>query len=302
MDKAYFFIHIVPKVKKLFGISDLSLFRKKWSQRIGKLVYHKKYSAEDLVKEMEKLGMKRGSVVCIHASMMQFYNYTGTANELIQIILDFIGQEGTLIMPAFPANPEIPYEDFVFNPNTEPTAAGYLAETFRKYPGVIRSNNVHHSVCAIGKYAKYLTEGHTSGTNCWDEYSPWYRMCELDALVFNLGLPRSFIGTYLHCVEGILYNKYPYWKQFFSYSQKYKFLNEEGRVETYNNMEGNLIRKMRRKKITKHFTSDEWKFTRVSNLIIEVYYSKSALKKMIELGKRGISVYYVPSTKGYDFN
>ena len=28
--------------------------------------------------------MKKGSVICIHASMKEFYNYQGTAEELIK--------------------------------------------------------------------------------------------------------------------------------------------------------------------------------------------------------------------------
>lgn len=300
--KEFFFRFIVPRVKRILGISDVSLFRKRWSKRIGKLIYHKKYDADTLVNEMTKLGMKKGSVVCIHASMMQFYNYTDSATNLIETILKVIGDEGTLIMPAFPVDPKVPYEDYVFNPVTDKTGAGYLAETFRKYPGVMRSNNVHHSVCVIGKYAEYLTKDHTSGINCWDEYSPWYRMCELNALVFNLGMPRSYIGTFHHCVEALLYRDYPYWKQFFSFTQKYNFLNKEGVVESYENIEGNLLRKTREKNITRHFTSEDWQISRLSNLEIKVFYSHSALNKMLELGKKGISVYYLPSTKGYKFD
>lgn len=301
MNKTNFFKVVVPKIKKIFGISDVSLFRKRMAMRWGKMFFHKKYSADDLVSLMCRMGMKPGSVVCIHASMMQFYNYTGTANELITKIIDAIGPEGTLVMPAFPVAPSIPYEDYIFNPKKDKTGAGYLAETFRKYPGVLRSNNVHHSVCAIGKNAQYLIEGHTSGVNCWDEFSPWYRMCKLNALVFNLGLPRSYIGTFHHCVEGILYKDYSYWNQFFSKNQKYNFLNEYGNVESYYNLEGNLIRKTRKKQVTRFFTPEEWKISRLSNLEVKVFYSYNALKKMIELGKCGISVYYLPSTKGYKF-
>ena len=86
-----------------------------------------------------------------------------------------------------------------------------MAETFRKYPGVIRSINTQHSVCAIGKYANWLTKDHHRCRNCWDENSPWYRMTQLNALVFNLGIQSHYIGTFVHCVEGLLWKEHPYW-------------------------------------------------------------------------------------------
>ncbi len=304
MNNDFIFKTIVPKIKKILGISDISLFRKKLSKRIGKIVYHKRYNAQDLVRVMETLGLKEGSVVCIHASMMQFYNYTESAKDLIELILTKIGPEGTLVMPAFPQKPSLPYDQYVFDPNNEKTAAGHLAEVFRTYPGVLRSNNVHHSVCAIGKHAKYLIEDHTKGRNCWDEYSPWYRMCELNALIFNLGLPRSYMGTFHHCVEGILYKEknLPYWSQFFTYSQKYKYLDKNGKICSYENLEDrNLLRKTYKKKVTRFFNEYDWRITKLSNLEIKVFYSKNALSKLISLGRQGITVYYLPSPKKYNF-
>lgn len=223
--------------------------RKRWSKKIGKIIYHKKFTSSDLIKIMMEMGLKKGSVVCIHSSMMQFYNYKGTALEIIESILKEIGPEGRLVMPAFPSKPNIPYEDYIFDPRKDKTDAGYLAEVFRNYPGVNRSNNVHHSVCAIGKYAEYLVKNHIKGHNCWDEFSPRYKMCELNALIFNLGMPRSYMGTFHHCVEGILYKEHPYWSQFFSYRQKYNYLDENGQVITYYQQEGNLIRKTWKKKL-----------------------------------------------------
>ena len=89
-------------VKRLFGIKDISLMKKNIKKRIGKLVYHQKYTADDIVALMQEMGMKEGSTVCIHSSMKEFYNYKGTARELIEKILKALGPEGTLMMPAFP--------------------------------------------------------------------------------------------------------------------------------------------------------------------------------------------------------
>lgn len=285
--------------KLLFGIKDVSLWRKRWKKRIGKIIYHKKYNADDIVRIMQSLGMKSGSVVCIHASMMEFYNYMGSATDLIEAILKVLGPNGTLIMPAFP--PGTKDNDYIFNPETDTTSAGALAEAFRKYPGVKRSCNVRHSVCAIGKYADYLIEDHTKGHDCWDEKSPYYRLCKLNGLVFNLGMPRSYMGTFHHCVESVLQYEHPYWAQFFNKSRVYNYYTSSGDIAHYTNIDSELIRKTRKKNITKFFTEEDWKISRISNLEIKVFYSNHALEKMLNLGRKGISVYYIPSTHSYKF-
>lgn len=293
-----FYTKISSFVKCITGINDFSLFRKKIHKNIGKLFYHKKYTSKDIVSIMKKMGMKEGSIVCIHSSMKEFYNFKGTPNDLINEILSVIGSEGTLVMPAYPKKL---CTDSVFNPKTDPTGAGLLAETFRKVPGVLRSNNVQHSVCAIGKYASYLLEEHTSGEDCWDTTSPWYKMCISNALVFNLGMPRSYIGTFHHCVESLLKHTHPYWEQFFTKKQKYRYLSDKNEIVEYTNLTCGITRRTREKKVTKFFNNEDWQIERISNLEIKVFYSNSCLKKMIELGRRGITVYYEPSPKKYIF-
>lgn len=291
---------IAPRVKHALGIRNMDLFRKKLNKKVGKLFYHKKYTAADLVGIMQNMGMKKGSVICIHSSMMQFYNYKGTARELIDAVLDVITEEGTLLMPAFPIVPNYDYDNFIFNPVTDKTGAGFLAETFRKYPGVRRSYNVRHSACAVGKYADYLLEEHHCGHDCWDRHSPWYRLCELDGLVFNLGMPRTYMGTFHHCVESILQYEHPYWKQFFNKKQVFKYI-VGGELREYTEASSSLYRKTREKKVLRFFDDNHWKINKISNLEIKVFYSKNALSKLLELGRSGVSLYILPSTKGYTF-
>lgn len=285
--------------KRITGVKDISMLRKNIHKRYGMLVYHKKYTADELVSLMQEMGMKRGSMVCIHCAMKEFYNYRGTATELIDKILAVIGEEGTLAMPAFPIIPKDKREDYVFNPKTDKTGAGYLAETFRKYPGVKRSINVRHSVCAIGRQADYLLKDHTTCENCWDENSPWYRMCEQDALIFNLGMPRSYMGTWHHCVESLLRNEHPYYAQFFCDKATNRYIDDAGKIIEYKSLENGVERRTREKKVSRYFTSNEWCIEKISNLEVKVFYAKSALNKMLELGRKGITVYYVPDPKKY---
>ena len=288
-------------IKRITGIKDISAFRKEIHKRFGKIIYHTKYSAKELVDLMRQMGMQSGSVVCIHCAMKEFYNYKGTAEELIKQILDVIGPTGTLVMPAFPDKKLSGQKGYIFNPKEDKTGAGYLAETFRRYPDVKRSLNVRHSVCAIGSKADILIKGHEKCENCWDENSPWYKMCQQNALVFNLGMPRSYMGTFHHCVESILRNEHPYYAQFFNTPTENFYYNEKGEVCKYESTECFIERRTRKRRVTRYFTSEDWQIRKISNLEVKVFYSRNVLNKMINLARKGITVYYVPSPNKYSF-
>lgn len=288
-------------IKKLLGIKDISLLKKDIHKNIGKLIFHKKYDSKDIINVMRTMGVDRGTVVCIHASMKEFYNFCGTADELINCIIGLIGEEGTLIMPAFPAKKLSQQSDYIFNVQEDSTGAGYLAEAFRKYPGVKRSINVEHSVCAYGKYADYLTKDHQHTHDCWDKDSPWQRMIELDAIVINLGMPSFYIGTFEHCVESILQYEHPYWAQFFTKKKLFRYYDAKGDVQTYINYTNEIDRRTRERRVYKHFNNEEMKEFRLSNLLIKGFRTKTCLEKMLDLGRKGIGIYYVPNPKKFDF-
>ena len=289
-------------IKKITGIKDISMFKKNVHKNIGKLFYHKKYNAQDLVSLMQKMGMKKGSVVCIHTSMKEFYNYTGTANELINEILKVIDiNEGTLLMPAFPPYDLVKTSGYIFDKDHDKTGGGYLAESFRNYPGVLRSINVQHSVCAIGKDAEWLVKDHHKCHDCWDENSPWQRMMTLNALVFNLGLPRTFMGTFFHCVESVLQYEHPYWKQFITKEVEYKYYDDRRNVRTYRCFKDDLDKRTRKRQVFKYFDTKDWKICKISNLEVKVFYTQYCFPKLLQLGRKGISAYYVPSASKFKF-
>ena len=120
-------ILLVRWIKTIFHISDLNLFLRDVRLYSSKLVYCKKFTVVDLVNLMCEMGMKPGSTIVIHCAMKQFYNFSGTAEELIDAIIEKLGPEGTLCMPSYPFDKK--NENILFDVIKSPTAAGYLAET-----------------------------------------------------------------------------------------------------------------------------------------------------------------------------
>jgi len=300
---------ITNAIKKVFGISDWSLFSKNLHKKIGKIIYKKKYTANDLLQVMIKMGMQPGDVVYIHSSMKEFYNYQGTAEELINVILDYLGPEGTLVMPAYPPNffsisktclTENYHglqDEVKFDVKTTPTGAGYLAEVFRKMPGVKRSINLQHSACAIGKYADYLLSEHQFSKTCWDEKSPYYKLTLLDAKVFSFGLPY-FVSTVIHCTDSLLYGKYEFFDYFFRRSITYNYRDENGDIGTHTmRTQDSMKRRNKKKMVKRYFAKDQFLKTNISNLRIELVYAKYTHERFMELAQQGIVMYSQPDPK-----
>lgn len=293
------FFNSAQKLKRKLGIANFEAFKKKNKRKIYRLFYKKKYSTNDLIDVMKALGMKRGSIIFIHSSMTEFYNYTGNAQELIQKIIAEIGAEGTLMMPAYPKTQKFS-EEVDFDVLNSPSGAGYLSEVFRKWPGVKRSINLQHSVCAYGKFADEFTKDHQMSTTAWDQHSPYYKMSQSDnTLVFSLGLPY-FLGTMIHCTESILRAKYKYFQLFFTREKECVFKDSNGKISKYHYLTHNFARKRSKIKIIKnHFDKHQFRKRKLSNLNIEMVKAKYTLELFLQLAEKGITMYSVPCPKPY---
>lgn len=293
-----FLFNSAQKLKRNLGIENFEAFKKKNKRKVNRLIYKNKYDANDLIQVMKKMGMKKGSVVFIHSSMTEFYNYTGTAEELIHNIIDVIGEDGTLMMPAYPKTQKL-NDEVDFDVLNSPSGAGYLSELFRKMPGVKRSINLQHSVCAYGKLAEHFTNEHHLSSTAWDQYSPYYKMSQMNTLVFALGLPY-FLGTMIHCTESVLQSKYKYFQLFFTKEKECKYKDVDGNIKTYRYLTHNFARRRSKKKIIKkYFDKNEFNNTTISNLRIEMVNAKYTLDLFLQLAEKGITMYSVPSPKPY---
>ena len=296
------------RIKKILGIapnSGLSLedLIWDWRLRIGKHLFKKKYTAQDVVAAMKSMGMQKGSIVFIQSRWAEFYNCTSVVEDLIDAILEEIGPEGTLGMACMP----FMQEGKLFNVKKTPTNAGFLAEAFRRYPGVKRSVNIQHSVCALGPQADYLVSEHYLSETPWDKKSPYYRLSEVNASVFGLGLGKYWIGTIIHCVDSLLKDEVPYYHDmFFTEKTEYKYIDCDGAEKSYWCYDMPLTGPKKRigsyflnKRLAKKFKSR--KYAQVSNLQMTCYDAKDVVTTVVALGRKGIDSYWTPSKKGYKF-
>lgn len=283
---------IVPFIKRLFGIKNFTLFSRKVKQRVERLLYRESFTAVDIVHVMQEMGLKPGDTLVIHSSMSNLYNYLGTAQGLIDAILDYIGPEGTLCMPAYPFDKKD--EKKLFDVRTDKTAAGFLAETFRKNPGVIRSMNKLHSVCAKGKNAEYIVSEHHLSKTCFDEHSPYYKIAELGGFSFSLGLPRYYIGTIGHVCESLLFNELGMFKEKFSEPVTFHYkdwLGNDYFHTMFTKSKFPFIRCRNTKLVDTYFEKSKYGHIRLSNMWINMYDAKYTIFRLKELAIEGKTLY-----------
>lgn len=242
---------------------------------------------------LEKSGIQPGDTVMLHSSWEALNSGGFTAAELIKMLVNYLGEQGTLAMPAFP-DYKNQVEGAVFNVKRTPSAGGMLTEIFRRYPHVLRSINLNHSVCALGANAEYLTSEHNKSKTSWDEYSPYYRLRNLDnAWVVGFGVGhRLKIATAVHCVESALHEENAYFKKLFKNRLCYTYKDAAGETgkHCYKKRTGQIYTP----KLAKYFSEDELIEDTKSGLELYAISARTLIDRSIELGRKGKTMYVWP--------
>ncbi len=170
-----------------------------------------------LAADLAALGVQPGMVLVVHASLRALGPLIGGAVAVILALEELLGPQGTLVMPTHTANlsepanwvnppvPEAWWEPIranlpAFDPALTPSYhMGWIAETFRKQTGVLRSNNADTSFAAWGRHAQRITEGHALAP-LFGEQTPLARVYDLDGHVLLLGVGHNRNSS-LHLAE-----------------------------------------------------------------------------------------------------
>ena len=163
---------------------------------------------EDVVNSLRALGLKEGDTVMVHSSVSACGHIVGGAKTVVNAFLKVLGENGTLMAPAF-TWPYIYFEGELqrmrrfrpYNPkNYGAITTGALPKSMLKDFGAKRSAHVTHSWAAIGKNAEYCTEAHGAIDNPCGENNPMEKALGIGGKVIFFGCGVS-PNTFLHYLE-----------------------------------------------------------------------------------------------------
>lgn len=173
-----------------------------------------------LREDLQKLGVRTGDILFVHSSLSAIGWVVGGQAAVCNALLDTVGRDGTIVMPAHTPNnsdpakwvaPPVPaaWHDTVretmppFDRDKAPSeGVGKIAECFRHYPGTLRSGHPQTSFCASGKDAAYITEGHPLTPQFGDD-SPIGKGLGKNAKALLIGVGYNRLSA-LHYAETML--------------------------------------------------------------------------------------------------
>jgi len=174
-------------------------------------------TVKSMTSDLRALGVEGGQTVLVHASLSALGWVCGGAPAVVNALQQVVGEDGTVVMPTHspgnrdpsdmehPPVPESWYDTIreqmpPYRPAVTPTQGmGAVAECFRSYPAVQRSDHPQHSFAAWGADAGFVTEDHAYEYSFGKE-SPLARVYDLDGDVLFLGTSHS-TNTSLHLAE-----------------------------------------------------------------------------------------------------
>jgi len=149
--------------------------------------------------DMKAVGIERGDILLVHASFKSLGCAHSSPPDIISAMLDVLGAEGTLLMPAL-SYATVNAGNPVFDQRNTPSCVGALAECFRKGAGTVRSLHPTHSVCAAGNLAGQLVAGHHRDTTPCGPHSPFRKIRDAGGRILMLGCGFA-PNTSMHAIE-----------------------------------------------------------------------------------------------------
>lgn len=164
-------------------------------------------------KHIDGLNIRQGDLLIVHSSAEELGKVGANPKEVLDYLIELVGEEGTLAIPCFPLYDEKNYDAdkgvYVFNPNRTICSTGLLANLFMRTKGVIRSQFPWNTLAAKGALAYSMMEHNLETDLAHGKGSAWEYAMNHGAKILLLGVKSSHTTTMVHVAEDVLDEKWP---------------------------------------------------------------------------------------------
>lgn len=123
----------------------------------------------ELVQCFHSLGIRSGSVLEVHSSLSSFGYVEGGADTVIDALIESVGEEGSIFMPALRLSPNLPLTEAdksmkitskikILPENRDKSAMGTIADTFRKRNDTVTGSGIMQ-IAGWGRHADEAVKG-----------------------------------------------------------------------------------------------------------------------------------------------
>lgn len=198
-------INFIKSVLKKIIPSQNRAKLKKYKRHL--ISFTKRGNAKTTLKELETvlrndLGIKEGDRIIV-ASSFGYLNANYSPIEVVQLLMNIVTEEGTIMMPYYPPmnSDEWAKEGHIFDMTNTKSGMGIITNVFSKMPNVYKSTHPTKAVCVWGKNAEKIVSGHEKATTpfYWD--SPYGKFLKNGCKSIGLGLKNIPI---FHTFEDVL--------------------------------------------------------------------------------------------------
>ena len=171
------------------------------------------YTVQNILDSLKQVGLKKGDSIFTYSNLGFFGKLKNAETSedycaaFRDAIFKIIGNEGTLVVPAFSYSF---CNSTRFNVSSTPSVCGMFSEYIRNDTRSKRSNDPNFSVSAIGENAEYFTQ--YSQSHSFGKDSFWERYLKKNGKFCNFNFDSG--STFFHYVEKILDVPYRYDKKF----------------------------------------------------------------------------------------
>ncbi len=124
---------------------------------------------QEIISGLQSLGIRPGMELEVHSSLNSFGYVEGGALTVIEALKETVGSNGSIFMPSLRLSPNLPLTKAdnelgltckikILEPDTERSAMGLIADTFRQMPEVVTGEGIFR-VSAWGKNAGKVSTG-----------------------------------------------------------------------------------------------------------------------------------------------
>jgi len=180
------------------------------------------FSLQALSDAIREHGIAPGDILIVHSSMQGLAPTGAAPDEIIDMLLDLVGTDGTLVMPAIPKyreastgveriSQDLSQTVWTYDVQRTPPWTGLLPHKLMKRPGAIRSRFPLNTVVALGKHARAMMvhELDTPGATPCGPSSAWAYCANRNAKILMLGVDLAHSLTMIHVAEDCNEDRWP---------------------------------------------------------------------------------------------